>query len=64
VVATKADGVILVVRHGTARRDRVFQSLDALENVDARVFGTVLSMSKVPEKSQASYYGYVSDRPS
>src|SRR5262249_26073982 len=47
VVAPKADGAILVVRYGTARRDRVFRALDALESVDARVLGTVLSMSKV-----------------
>jgi capsular exopolysaccharide synthesis family protein len=56
VVATKADGAILVVRYGNTRRDRVFHALDALENVDARILGTVLSMSKVGKKAESAYY--------
>lgn len=45
VTATQADGVLLVVRHGHTQQDQVVQSLEALEAVDARILGAVLSMS-------------------
>ena len=57
VLATKADGAILVVKYGSTKRDRVVHSLEALENVDARVLGTVLTMSRVRgKKNRSSYY--------
>jgi len=43
VLGTKVDGVLLVVRVGLTRRDRVAQARDALEQVHARVVGAVLT---------------------
>lgn len=43
VLGTKVDGVLLVVRAGLTRRDRIAQARDALEQVHARVVGAVLT---------------------
>ncbi len=57
VTSVLADGVIVIVRHGKTRRDQVAQSLDALESVDARVLGSVMSMSPVGRGGRLpSYY--------
>lgn len=45
VTAVLADGVLLQVRYGKTRRPQVQQALEALEVVNARVLGTVLSMT-------------------
>jgi len=67
VTAAQADGVLLVVRHGSTRRDQVQQSLAALESVDARVLGTVLTMAPHSRRDALpSYYeeqGRKAERP-
>ena len=65
VAAKLADGVVVIVRAGKTTKAQLHTSLRNLEDVDARVFGTVLNM--VPTKGADSYahygygYGYVSD---
>ncbi|MCK9922150.1 polysaccharide biosynthesis tyrosine autokinase [Frankia sp. AgPm24] len=63
VLASRADGVLLVARIGKTRREQLRQAADALRAVDARVVGTVLNM--VPTKGpDAPYYGqYTSYAP-
>lgn len=57
LLASRADGAILVVRHGETTRDQVRESVDRLESVDARLLGTVLNM--VPTRGPSGYgYGY------
>ncbi|MCK9876289.1 polysaccharide biosynthesis tyrosine autokinase [Frankia sp. Ag45/Mut15] len=59
VLASRADGVLLVARIGKTRREQLRQAADALRAVDARVVGTVLNM--VPTKGpDAHYYGQYS----
>jgi capsular exopolysaccharide synthesis family protein len=45
ITAVLADGVLLQVRYGRTRRAQVEQALEALDVVNARVLGTVLSMT-------------------
>lgn len=58
VVATVADGVILIVRNGKTRSDQVSKSLETLTAVGARVLGSVFTL--VPqarrERNMMSYY--------
>lgn len=61
VLASKADGAILAVRYGSTPRDDLSYALDALERVDARVLGTVLSMIKSGKKARPGYYGALAD---
>jgi len=43
VLAQAADGAVLVIRHGTTRKEQVRRAVDALRSVDARLLGTVLN---------------------
>ena len=57
VISRHTDGAVLVVRQGSTRRDQVMRALEALENVDARLLGSVLN--RVPIKGpDAEGYGY------
>jgi capsular exopolysaccharide synthesis family protein len=56
VAATRADGVILVVRHGKTTRHQVGLALGALENVSARVLGSVFTMVPTGKHSYYAYY--------
>lgn len=57
VMAARADGAILVVRHGVTSRQQVNLAAAALHKVDAILLGSVLNMT--PTKGAESYgYGY------
>lgn len=57
LLATQADGAILVVRQGKTTKDQLGEAYQRLMSVDARVLGSVLNMS--PERGADSYsYGY------
>lgn len=59
VVAPLADGVVMVVRQGKTTRAQLTMSLQALDAVDARVFGCLLNMSKAhSRRSRDAYYSY------
>jgi capsular exopolysaccharide synthesis family protein len=60
VAATRADGVILVVRHGRTTRHQLSLALASLENVSARLLGSVMTM--VPT-GKHSYYAYYQTNP-
>jgi capsular exopolysaccharide synthesis family protein len=66
VVAGYVDGVVLVVRYGKTSRAKIKRSLQALDAVDGRVVGTILTMT--PPRSSDSYgdygpYTYTDDKP-
>jgi capsular exopolysaccharide synthesis family protein len=57
VLAAHADGAILVVRHGRSTKEDVVRAVSALEQVNAKLLGTVLNA--VPAKRRYGYgYGY------
>lgn len=55
VLSTKADGVLLVVRAGSTKRDAVLNSVDLIKKVKGKVIGTVLNGV---ENKKNSYYYY------
>ena len=55
VLSTKADGVLLVVRAGSTKREMVFNSVDLIKKVHGKVIGTVLNGV---ENKKNSYYYY------
>jgi capsular exopolysaccharide synthesis family protein len=58
IVAKAADGAILVVRFGKTTRDQVASSVTALQQVDARVLGTVLNFVPTGRRGYGYKYGY------
>jgi non-specific protein-tyrosine kinase len=55
VLATKADGVLLVVSAGKTRRDRARAAVQRLEQVNARLVGTVLTNVEMGDGFQGYY---------
>ena len=47
LLASKVDGVLLVVRAGTTKRDHIKAAKDRLEKVNARLIGAVLTHARV-----------------
>lgn len=57
VLASQADGAVVVVRYGKTSRDAVRNSVASLEQINAKIVGTVLNA--VPGKRGGAYgYGY------
>jgi hypothetical protein len=50
-----ADGAIVVARYRATRRNQLKDTIDSLENVNARVLGIVLN--QVKERGDPAYYG-------
>lgn len=59
IMATKVDGVVLVVRDGYVTKDEVRTSKESLDNVNAKILGYVMN-SKQPQEGSGyyAYYGY------
>ncbi len=55
LLASRLDGVLLVVRAGHTRREHAARAREALERVHARIVGAVLS--NAPRERAGSYYG-------
>jgi capsular exopolysaccharide synthesis family protein len=57
ILATAADGAIIITHHGTTRSEQVEHSAEALRQVNARVLGVVLNFA--PQRKGKRYgYGY------
>lgn len=56
IIATRSDGVILVVNSDKTKRDVVLKAKQNLENVRARILGVVLN--NVDRKNKDAYYYY------
>ena len=57
VLASQADGAVIVVRYGKSSRDAVSNAVASLERINAKVLGTVLNA--IPAKRGGAYgYGY------
>ena len=55
VLSARTSGAVLVAAAGRARRGRVREALEALDRVDARALGLILTM--VPGRTSTAY-GY------
>jgi capsular exopolysaccharide synthesis family protein len=56
LLATRADGAVVVVSHGRTTRDQLSTAIDRLESVDATTLGVVVNLT--PAKKASSGYGY------
>ena len=56
LLATRADGAVVVVSHGRTTRDQLATAIDRLESVDAKTLGVVVNLT--PAKKASSGYGY------
>jgi capsular exopolysaccharide synthesis family protein len=58
IAAARADGALVVVRHGKTRLAEVERAVESLRAVDARVLGTVLNRSPVKGDGAYGYDSY------
>lgn len=56
ILATKVDGVLLIVKAEKIKKDSVATSVNILKKVNSNIIGTVLNMAKIKKSSQ--YYNY------
>lgn len=56
LLATRADGAVVVVRHGRTTRDQLTHAIERLTSVGAKTLGIVINMT--PAKKSGSAYGY------
>lgn len=56
ILATKVDGVVMVVRQGYTRKEEVKKAKEALDNVNANILGYVMNGKEI--KDSAGYYAY------
>ena len=57
VLASQADGAVVVVRHGKSSKDAVRNAVASLDQINAKILGTVLNA--VPATRGGGYgYGY------
>jgi capsular exopolysaccharide synthesis family protein len=61
VVAAKSDGVLLVIRAGTVKKNVALKAKTRLEHVHARILGVVLN-GKKKTSSDFSYYEYAATK--
>ena len=59
IMATKVDGVVLVVREGYVTKEEVRNSKAALDNVNAKILGYIANDKTISDSSgYYAYYGY------
>jgi len=56
LLATQADGAVVITRHGETTRDQLTHAIERLDSVDAKVLGVVVNMA--PQRKVGSAYGY------
>ncbi|MGF3195687.1 CpsD/CapB family tyrosine-protein kinase [Facklamia sp. P13055] len=56
ILATRVDGILMVLRYGYVRREEVRQAKEILDNVNANILGYV--MNGVPREEGSGYYSY------
>ncbi|MRJ46905.1 CpsD/CapB family tyrosine-protein kinase [Fundicoccus ignavus] len=59
ILATKVDGVVIIVRQGYSRKEEVKKAKEALENVNANILGYVMNGKELSDSAgYYTYYGY------
>lgn len=56
LLATRADGAVVVVSHGRTTRDQLSTAIERLDSVGANTLGVVVNLT--PAKQSGSGYGY------
>ena len=56
LLATRADGAVVVVNHGKTTRDQLSTAIERLDSVDAKTLGVVVN--RTPAKKSGGTYGY------
>lgn len=62
ILSTKADGVVFVVKAGTAKKEQILQAKSQLDKVKAPIIGTVLNAVDTKESKNQYYYYYGNDQ--
>ena len=59
ILATKVDGVVIVLRQGYTRKEEVKKAKEALDNVNANILGYVMNGKEFNDSTgYYTYYGY------
>jgi receptor protein-tyrosine kinase len=58
IMATDADGAILVVRHGKTTKEQLRLAVTRLNQVNAKLYGYVVNMTPKRRRRGYDYYGY------
>lgn len=58
LLASQADGALVVVRHGKTTRDQLTHSMERLAGVDAKALGIVFNMVPARRRGSGGDYGY------
>ena len=58
LLASQADGAVIVVRHGQTTKDQLGHAIERLDAVDAKTLGVVVNMSPVGKNRSGYGYGY------
>ena len=62
ILATKVDGLVLVVRQGYTRKEEVKKAKEAVDNVNANILGYVMNGKELSDSAgYYSYYAYGED---
>lgn len=64
ILATNADGVLIMARFGQTKRDQLTHAIKNLEDVDAAVLGAVFTMTPARGSTSYSYTYYSEDKAS
>ena len=56
ILSTKADGVILVVKSKTTRRNDILESINGINKVNGKIIGTILNAKKERKNKYYEYY--------
>nr|WP_246298618.1 polysaccharide biosynthesis tyrosine autokinase [Nocardioides panaciterrulae] len=58
LLASQADGALVVVRHGKTTRDQLRHAIERVEAVDAKVVGVVINLAPARRTGRSYGYGY------
>lgn len=58
LLASIADGAIIVIHHGVTTRDQLHAAAERLISVEANLLGTIVNMTPPPKRSGSYGYGY------
>ena len=58
LLAARADGMLMVVRHGRTTRDQLRHALERVQSVDANCVGAVINLAPARKSGRGYGYGY------
>ncbi|WP_343907989.1 polysaccharide biosynthesis tyrosine autokinase [Nocardioides aquiterrae] len=58
LLAARADGALIVIRHGKTTKDQLTHAIERVEAVDAKVVGVVVNLAPARKAGRSYGYGY------